>query len=64
MAREGMPLNVIQRQLGHANLRVTTIYLQEIDSAEVANVVHARRTPMASQRRTKRLTSVTRRVQS
>jgi len=25
MAREGVPLNVIQRQLGHANLRVTTV---------------------------------------
>jgi site-specific recombinase XerD len=29
MAREGVPLNVIQRQLGHANLRVTSIYLQD-----------------------------------
>ena len=28
MAREGVPLNVIQRQLGHANLGVTSIYLQ------------------------------------
>jgi hypothetical protein len=28
MAREGIPLNVIQRQLGHANLRITSIYLQ------------------------------------
>jgi hypothetical protein len=27
MAREGVPLNVIQRQLGHANLGVTSIYL-------------------------------------
>jgi len=46
MAREGVPLNVIQRQLGHANLRVTTVYLQGIDSTEIINAVHARRAPM------------------
>ncbi len=28
LAREGVPLNVIQRQLGHANLGTTSIYLQ------------------------------------
>ena len=32
MAREGVPLNVIQRQLGHANLGVTSIYLQGIEA--------------------------------
>jgi site-specific recombinase XerD len=47
MAREGMSLNVIQRQLGH-NLRVTSIYLQGIDSAEIINAVHARRALPAS----------------
>jgi site-specific recombinase XerD len=26
MAREGVPLNVIQRQLGHANLGITSVY--------------------------------------
>ncbi len=31
MAREGVPLNVIQRQLGHANLGITSVYLQGID---------------------------------
>ncbi len=46
MAREGVPLNVIQRQLGHANLRVTTVYLEGIDSAEIISAVHARRAPM------------------
>ena len=30
--REGVPLNVIQRQLGHANLGTTAIYLQGIDT--------------------------------
>jgi site-specific recombinase XerD len=28
LAREGVPLNVIQRQLGHAKLGTTSIYLQ------------------------------------
>ena len=46
MAREGVPLNVIQRQLGHTNLGVTSIYLQGIDSAEIINTVHNRRPPM------------------
>jgi len=46
MAREEMPLNVIQCQLGHANLRITTVYLQGIDSAEIINAVHARMAPM------------------
>jgi integrase len=31
LAREGVSLNVIQRQLGHANLGTTSIYLQGID---------------------------------
>jgi site-specific recombinase XerD len=35
MAHEGVPLVVIQPQLGHANLGVTSIYLQGIDSSEI-----------------------------
>jgi integrase/recombinase XerD len=46
MAREGVPLNVIQRQLGHANLGITSVYLQGIDNAEIIDAVHARRGPM------------------
>ena len=46
MAREGVPLNVIQRQLGHANLGVTSIYLQGIDSGEIIETVRARRSPV------------------
>ena len=46
MAREGVPLNVIQRQLGHANLGVTPIYLQGIDSGEVIETVRTRRAPV------------------
>jgi site-specific recombinase XerD len=46
LAHEGVPLNVIQRQLGHTNLGVTSIYLQGIDNAEIIATVHARRAPM------------------
>ena len=46
MAREGVPLIVIQRQLGHSNLGITSIYLQGIDSTEIIDTVHARRPPM------------------
>ena len=46
MAREGVPLIVIQRQLGHTNLGITSIYLQGIDSTEIIDTVHARRAPM------------------
>lgn len=46
MAREGVPVNVIQRQLGHANLGITSIYLQGIDSAEIINTVHSRQAPV------------------
>ena len=45
MAREGVPLNVIQRQLGHADLGVTSIYLQGIDNTEVISAIQARRSP-------------------
>jgi site-specific recombinase XerD len=48
LAREGVPLNVIQRQLGHANLGTTSIYLQGIDTEEIIATVNARRAPMMS----------------
>jgi len=40
-AREGVPLIVIQRQLGHSNLGITSVYLQGIDNAEIIDTVHA-----------------------
>ena len=46
MAQEGVPLNIIQRQLGHTDLGVTSIHLQGIDNTEIINTVHARRPPM------------------
>jgi site-specific recombinase XerD len=46
MAREGVPIVVIQRQLGHANLGITSIYLQGIDNAEIIDTVHHRAAPV------------------
>jgi hypothetical protein len=46
LLREGVMLNVIQRQLGHRNLGVTSIYLQGIDPDEIIQTMHARRPPM------------------
>jgi site-specific recombinase XerD len=46
MAHEGVPLIVIQRQLGHSTLGITSIYLQGIDNAEIIDTVHARHAPV------------------
>ena len=48
LAREGVPLNIIQRQLGHTNLGTTSIYLQGIDPEEILSAVRARRAEMMS----------------
>lgn len=48
MAHEGVPLVVIQRQLGHANLGITSIYLQGIDNSEIIATVHSRPAPVIS----------------
>jgi site-specific recombinase XerD len=48
LAREGVPINIIQRQLGHANLGTTSIYLQGIDPEEIMTAVRTRRAPMMS----------------
>src|SRR5207302_1398804 len=48
MAHEGVPIVVIQRQLGHANLGVTSVYLQGIDSSEIIDTVHSRPAPVIS----------------
>jgi integrase len=48
LAREGVPLNIIQRQLGHASLGTTSIYLQGIDPEEIITAVRTRRPPMMS----------------
>ena len=46
MAHEGVPLVVIQRQLRHANLGITSIYLQGIASSEIIDTVHSRPAPV------------------
>jgi site-specific recombinase XerD len=48
LAREGVPLNIIQRQLGHTNLGTTSIYLQGIGPEEIITAVRAGRAPMMS----------------
>ena len=50
MARQGVSLIVIQCQLGHTNLGITSIYTQGIDLTEIIDTVDARRSP--STRRT------------
>jgi site-specific recombinase XerD len=46
MSREGVPLVVIQRQLGHADLAITSVYLRGIDNTEIIHTVHERPAPM------------------
>jgi integrase len=46
MSREGVPVVVIQRQLGHADLAITSTYLRGIDNTEIIHAVHERPTPM------------------
>jgi site-specific recombinase XerD len=46
LAREGIPLPVIQRQLGHTYVSTTSVYLQGIDIEEIIGTIHARRAPM------------------
>jgi integrase len=43
---EGVPLNITQRQRGHANLGTTSIYRQGIDPEEIITAVRTRRAPM------------------
>ena len=38
--------NIIQRQLGHSDLGVTSVYLRGIDAAEIIDTVRGRRPPM------------------
>lgn len=45
LVREGVPVHILQRQLGHANLAVTTVYLASVAPEEVLAVAHQRRQP-------------------
>jgi integrase/recombinase XerD len=46
LAREGVPLPILQRQLGHRNMSTTSIYLSGIGTDEVIATVAARPAPM------------------
>ena len=46
MSREGVPLLVIQRQLGHADLGITSAYLRGIDNTEIIHAIHEPPAPM------------------
>jgi integrase/recombinase XerD len=46
LMHEGIPLRLIQRQLGHSHLSTTGIYLEGINTEEIISTVHARRAPM------------------
>ena len=46
MSREGVPLLVIQRELGHADLAITSVYFRRIDTTEIVHAVHERPAPM------------------
>ncbi len=46
LACEGVPLPVIQPQLGHSYVSTTSVYLQGIDVEEIIGTIHARRAPM------------------
>ncbi|MGZ6616360.1 MAG: tyrosine-type recombinase/integrase, partial [Solirubrobacteraceae bacterium] len=46
MSREGISLLVIQRQLGHADLAITSRYLRGIDNTEIIAAVYERPAPM------------------
>jgi Phage integrase family len=46
LLHEGIPLPLIQRQLGHSHLSTTGTCLQGIDTEEIISTVHARLAPM------------------
>jgi len=48
LAREGVAVNIIQRQLGHSDLGTTSTYLQGIDPSEIIGAVRLRRQPTIS----------------
>jgi site-specific recombinase XerD len=57
MSREGVPLLIIQRQLGHADLAITSVYLRGIDNTEIVHAVHERPAPMIPANNGLKLTS-------
>jgi integrase/recombinase XerD len=50
LVREGVPVHILQRQLGHANLAVTTIYLASVAPEDVLEAAHQRPAPVLTVR--------------
>lgn len=48
LAREGVAVNIIQRQLGHTDLGTTSTYPQGIHPSEIIDAVRSRRQPTIS----------------
>jgi integrase/recombinase XerD len=48
LAREGVAVNIIQRQLGHTDLGTTSAYLQGVDPSEIIDAVRSRTTISAT----------------
>lgn len=46
LVREGARLDLLQRQLGHSHLGVTTTYLVGVDTGELLNLANTRQAPM------------------
>ena len=42
LASEGVPLNIIQRQLGHSNVGTTSRYIDHIRPQQVIEAMHTR----------------------
>ena len=51
LLHEGIPLPLIQRQLGHSHLSTTGTYLEGINTDEIISTVHARRAPVMQRQR-------------
>ena len=49
LVREGVPVHLVQRQLGHSNLGTTATYLQGIAPFEVIDVISMRSLPQTGQ---------------
>ena len=45
LAREGVAVNIVQRQLGHTDSGTTSTYVQGIDPSEIIDAVRLRRQP-------------------
>jgi integrase len=48
LARGGVAVNIIQRQLGHTDLGTTSTDLRGIDPSEIIDAISSRRAPMIS----------------